>query len=1180
MKIATGPLARRFCPEAISLAESWILRVAPHVYGGRSGPGFFRGSFALHRRVRPVIFCALALLVVHAHTTAWSDEPKGDARPPVSPIQVFVETPLDLQALIKRLSQPDFVIETGASYDQRRAAAAAASASSTAVVESISVRGEVFDEIAHLTIDAVIVASMVEPVKVPLGLDSLTLIEAEEGEKRLPVSATADGGWQVEVRGAGRHTARIRALGRVKPGAEGPRLEFGIPQVASTSVDLNVGPGVRTALAGAREPMAAEPTEGGQRTKLAAHLSPRKRLDLTWLVESDARTQGPLQLSAQGEIALVVDPGSLRSQSSWLVRCDQGTTRALSLRIDPADELLSVEINDRPLAADGQRDRMSGVLTIPLAEVLRPGRSLRLAVTTRRTFPSGATSTRLTYQGTPIEAATTQSGVVAVARSGDLAIMGAAARTLSQIDPRNELPQGLRARPSTVLAYRFYTQPIELELRIDPSSPHARVETRTTVSVAERLARVETRLDYHVAGGPLFEARIGVPDGLEWESAGPEGVVTSSQLLPAGASADVDSTTRVLLLTLSAKAREAGAFSIVLNGRQTIDPTRPVNIDLFQPRQAALRGARVVVLAARSLELELAGSTGLTPSPGGPPADWPWPENVAGATTTPALWLRDDAMPAALPLKVTVFPRVLRHESSLFARVDRRSIEARQEIHCRIQHDALSRIDIAVPQEIERRWELDGAEVSSRSRLTDGPRGEARYRLFLARETNDSLRLRFRYRLPLPSGRSTKLELPLIRLLEGSGPAPRIELAAEPGIRIEPDGNGWERPSFEDSAVAREGGSPVVWIRPSSATAARPAIVSLSASALAELPTLVVSRLWLRTTQGVDGDLITSAWYRIESHGPSFSFALPKGAALERAWVGAESIREPVHDRARDSYRLPFPSSADPGSTVVGLEYSIPAATAASRWEPPLLMDGARVQHSAWTIRSPWTRMLIGAPADWLDENEWFWSVYMWRRRPIRDDASLVTWIAAQGPTAAMLDDLDVWSRSSTQAYLFSRPGDPVALRVNLLSRPILVGISSGVVLAAGLLLLRLRASANVLASIVAVCALAIFVLVEPSVVFQGLQSSVAGVVLFVLALITQQVVDRRRTARASFTDGAPTPSPAPGARGPVPDVGSDESTVIRARPASTADHVPIARSVEEISPGLTTDSPHAASRF
>ena len=130
---------------------------------------------------------------------------------------------------------------------------------------------------------------------------------------------------------------------------------------------------------------------------------------------------------------------------------------------------------------------------------------------TRRSLPAAAT-TRVEVEGFPVVGATSQSGVLAVTQAADLWVSGDAGRGLRQIDPR-DLPDALRSRPSTVLAYAFVEQPFRLSLRVDPSPPAVQVSQAVTVAVVPGEARVTARLDYRLARGRVQEVRIGLPPG-------------------------------------------------------------------------------------------------------------------------------------------------------------------------------------------------------------------------------------------------------------------------------------------------------------------------------------------------------------------------------------------------------------------------------------------------------------------------------------------------------------------------------------------------------------------------------------------------------------------------------------------------------------------------------------------
>ena len=132
---------------------------------------------------------------------------------------------------------------------------------------------------------------------------------------------------------------------------------------------------------------------------------------------------------------------------------------------------------DAPRAeVDGQDlfwgiERAEGMprLTISLTEPLRTDPPTRLVMTTSRPL----TSPRINFGGFPLTHAKDQSGAVGITPSANLWIDQSAGRALRRIDPRTELPEELRSRPNTVLAYQFFDQPFELNLVLKQASPQA-----------------------------------------------------------------------------------------------------------------------------------------------------------------------------------------------------------------------------------------------------------------------------------------------------------------------------------------------------------------------------------------------------------------------------------------------------------------------------------------------------------------------------------------------------------------------------------------------------------------------------------------------------------------------------------------------------------------------------------
>lgn len=1134
------------------------------------------------RRISRLLTCGiLTALAVGLLSPAPADEgppkPAADAADPAStgrpPVYLFLNTPEDLQQLLKKLEQPDFILMSGTGRRGRAGGTAEAEApgrSWTAVVRSVAVQGEVVGDAANLALDVAISSRLAGPHWVTLRLDQRTVTEAREQGRLLPLRVQPREGWQVELAGEGEHRIRVELKVPLRSTTEGQALDLMIPEAPSTEVRLDVDRVVSEARAGANEPVRGEPIGRGseKRTRLSAHLSPRARLDLSWDVEAEPGAELAPLLSIQGEIAIDVDPGAFRTRSSWLVKALRGSMRSLELHLDPEDEVLEVTLDGQPIAAGIERAGAARRLSIPLTEPLRPGPTKRLVMTTQRKLPPKA-SARLAFHGFPLSNAKEQSGAIGIAQSGNLVITSTAGRGLRQIDPRTVLPADLRVRPATFLGYQFVDQPFELELHVEPSPRLVRFDARTTVSLDARHAKLDTWLGAEAANGRLFDVTIALPRELDLEAVGPAETVESWQI-----SSERDGE-RLLTARLTFRAQEASSFALHLTGRQTIDASRPVGLALFRPRESSLGGGRVAVLADRSLTVDLpepregaAGAEVFRPARQDPPPDWQWPAGRS-VEDSPALWLRYDGNPASLPLRVTVHPRSVVHETSLSVQLGRRGIEGRQDSEFSVHFGVLDQIDIEVPRELVGRWEVEEGDVASRTDLGLTARGGRLFRLKLNDVVTDRTHLTFRFRSPLgselPSDKEAVVDVPWLRFVEGTSAPLRVRVTSEPGIRVDATPGPWLR-SAGDEGTAAGLGSPVQFRLQSPGNEAEAPPLRLTATALAlnPLPPLIASRLWLRTIEGPDNDLQTSAWFWIESHESTLSIALPYGAEWIRARVGGEPVGAVEQLPRSAGYRFRFPSRLGSGPLLVALDYRVAARHLTPAWSPPRLIDGVILQ-TRWEVRVPSGREVLGVPSGWTDENEWYWDVYRAQRRPWKTTSALAAWASgssspATAARARLADEWDDDGRGDDHGYLFQCTGPPPDLRLRVVSRGSLVALCSGPVLGLGVLMVLTRwPPFRLVWLVVLVLGLAVAMAVQPSLTLQLVQPAMIGVVFTLLAAVLQRLVGHPRpSSPAVFGDPSGlVVGVSPGSSvSRLAAAGSDDSTAIRPRSVSTMDHV------------------------
>jgi hypothetical protein len=282
---------------------------------------------------------------------------------------------------------------------------------------------------------------------------------------------------------------------------------------------------------------------------------------------------------------------------------------------------------------------------------------------------------------------------------------------------------------------------------------------------------------------------------------------------------------------------------------------------------------------------------------------------------------------------------------------------------------------------------------------------------------------------------------------------------------------------------------------------------------------------------------------------------------------GVETLSKP------GCYRIPFPPRAGSAPVHVELEYTVPARFAGAAWSPPRLLDGGLVQQTLWEVRVPWSRTLVATPPGWFDENQWQWEGYVWRRRPARSPSALDAWIEGRSPRPRReAPDEDI--HGTDHGYVFGRPGEPVALRLPLVSRALLVAVCSGMVLGLGILVLRWYPARQLTAACLLAMAVAIAAAWEPNTTLLAVQSAVLGLILTVLAALMQRMQNRRAApstvGEVSGLGSALTPG---SSLGRWSEPGSDDSTAIRVRPASTVDHIVVARP-EPSDGGLPKPSP------
>jgi hypothetical protein len=1087
------------------------------------------------------------------------------------PWYLILNTPRDLDELWQKLDQPDLLVikpdeRGGAGPRNGLAGDRPLSSPAPAVIEGIIVKGRVGTEFAELTISVKVVVHATEPAWVPIRLDDQRVRRAREGTRELLLRMGPGKEWEVELQSAGEHRIAVDLRVALKTSAGRKSLALRISEAALTWVELDFADHESDVVVGTNEDFGLEDLGDGKPTRLSAHLSPRSSLEVSWAAGPDSASASAPLLTAQGEIAIEIDADQIRTRSSWYVRCVRGMTRSLEMRVDERDEPTELLVDDQ--TTEGASERKAGILTIRLGDVLRSGQGKRVIMKTRRPLAKHA-GQRISFAGYPITAAREQTGFIGITQGPNLWVSPAASHGARQIDPR-ELPTDLRARPSTILAFEFVEQPFALELAVEPSPPFVKADRKTVFWIDSDRARSETSVDLQWVRGRLYDVELGVGPDVEVVSVGPLDVVENSSLSADG-SIQAGTLARKLRIRLTASARDQNKITLKLQALQRIPSHGPVKLGLFTPDQATLAAASALVNAEDGLLVELDDESGrlrrsserANDSSRAADRDWP-PGGPSRTGSASRLLVSGTGDSKFLPVRIVRPAKTVTHATEIAARVTRRAIDAVQHTTVAVRYAALGSLQVRVPEMIGDRWELVDKEIALRRELGRDPDGSRRYGLTFDRPVLDKTTLQFRYRLPLFPGLDARegreITLPWISVAEGSAGTTKVALSLATEISLQSSDPSWLRRFDGSATLAANKGSELTFIKENTDNAIHQFKFSALAWNAVPTPAVLAPRLLLKSTLTDEG-LQHRAWYCVEAHGPDLAFSIPEGARWLGARVDGRFSEQVDYDPTRLRYRLPLPGDTGSQPVLVEIEYQTNGREYQSRLQPPQLLDGGVVLQTIWEVRAPGNDVVLGAPPGWFDENQWYWDGYVWKRGPAKSGATLREWLLgpASLTSVAGIDDFDESSTDAAQrsVSVFSRSGNPVTLTISIVPRSWMVASCSGVTLVLGFLVIFSRVQFRMIWLGLAVLGLLAAAFLQPSVLFLIIQSSFIGLALTLLGLLTERLVEQSRAIRLRARESSllmvrPLPD---SSLSPSPAVGSDDSTAIRVRVPSTADH-------------------------
>ena len=295
-------------------------------------------------------------------TERGEDDPRPDAA-----TYVVLPAPTDLEALLKRLARPDFVVLDWARFARLQAAAAPApllaDGAAGPPIASVQLLGTVGETEANLRLVLGVPVATSAPAILPIRLDDVFIQSARCGKRDLAVEKRPDGGWNVTLPERSEGPVEVAFRARVLSRGFERRLSVRIPESADTSLELEWPASAREIRLGGRLLPSEPPTGEPPSVHCRAAVGPRVAADLTWTASARAEEE---QIAVETEVAISVESGVVHWRSRHQVQVERGSVAQLELGLDPFFSDYEVEIDGIPTELSVGKAGM-GVVRLPAA---------------------------------------------------------------------------------------------------------------------------------------------------------------------------------------------------------------------------------------------------------------------------------------------------------------------------------------------------------------------------------------------------------------------------------------------------------------------------------------------------------------------------------------------------------------------------------------------------------------------------------------------------------------------------------------------------------------------------------------------------------------------------------------------------------------------------------------------
>ena len=407
------------------------------------------------------------------------------------------------------------------------------------LVSTARFRGNVKEEIATLRLELTIDILKDGWVQAPLGLSDVAVSEATlldaESKKVTPLLRVVNGQYILVTKGKGRYVLALDFARQLETQPGLAVLKFRIPSAAITMLELLIP---EENLKVDVQPMLAATTsqveiEGTKATRMQAFLGSTTDILLSWKPKTEAATElEPVIICEQFQHMNIAE-----ALINYVVTFDytihRGRVDSFTIRLPGkfrVTDVTGANIAKWDIEASGDRPQGQNGQTLQVKLFSAAEGKYTLTVKMERFLQEAQAQVRLAPITT--EQVLRRSGLIGITSSPRRIVQLEDTKDLARVDT-GQLPAHLQSHPRAT-AYRFITSDYAGTIAIETTLPRIAVDQLWALGVDSDRLRLQGKARYKIERTGVFELNMNLPEPWEIESVGPAELVDDYQLKGAG----------------------------------------------------------------------------------------------------------------------------------------------------------------------------------------------------------------------------------------------------------------------------------------------------------------------------------------------------------------------------------------------------------------------------------------------------------------------------------------------------------------------------------------------------------------------------------------------------------------------------------------------------------------------